>query len=187
MVMNLLSNAVKFTPRGPPALRRSWCASGRALDPVVDDGAGIAPEFLPHVFNRFRQQDDGITGASTRVSGWASQSCTTSWSCTAGASRRKSGGVRARAPGSRSSADSRGGRGGGRRAAAQSVVDASSTAIAGLRILVVDDDLDARDLLAIALEGHGAARAHGAVGRRGAEAPRSRSRFDVLVARHRHA
>ena len=40
-------------------------ADGRALLSVSDTGMGIAPEFLPHVFNRFSQED----GSTTRVYG----------------------------------------------------------------------------------------------------------------------
>jgi PAS domain S-box-containing protein len=62
---NLLTNAVKFTPKGGRVtvqLRR--VASSVELD-VTDTGQGIPPEFLPHVFERFRQAD----GTSTRAHG----------------------------------------------------------------------------------------------------------------------
>jgi signal transduction histidine kinase len=58
---NLLSNAVKFTPPGGSielALRR--LESGLELQ-VADTGAGIAADFLPYVFDRFRQGDASIT------------------------------------------------------------------------------------------------------------------------------
>jgi signal transduction histidine kinase len=57
IVWNLLSNAIKFTPRDGRiqiTLRRE--ASHVAIV-VADDGQGISPEFLPHVFDRFRQGD----------------------------------------------------------------------------------------------------------------------------------
>lgn len=58
---NLLSNAVKFTPRGGHiniTLRRA----GSNVELAVEDtGEGIAPEFLPHVFDRFRQADSSAT------------------------------------------------------------------------------------------------------------------------------
>ncbi len=55
VLMNLLSNAVKFTPAGGSiniALRHD---GGMARLDVTDNGQGIAPEFLPHVFDMFGQ------------------------------------------------------------------------------------------------------------------------------------
>jgi PAS domain S-box-containing protein len=60
LAWNLLSNAVKFTPPGgrvEVALRAAGdCAELR----VKDSGIGIAPDFLPHVFDRFTQSDASI-------------------------------------------------------------------------------------------------------------------------------
>ncbi len=58
-VWNLLSNAVKFTPRGGRVDVVLDHAGGAWTLTVTDTGAGIAPEFLPHVFERFRQADMG--------------------------------------------------------------------------------------------------------------------------------
>ncbi|WP_437878984.1 hybrid sensor histidine kinase/response regulator [Sorangium sp. So ce513] len=61
VVWNLLSNAVKFTPSGgriDVALRR---VGAFAEVTVTDTGAGIAPQFLPHLFERFRQADASST------------------------------------------------------------------------------------------------------------------------------
>jgi signal transduction histidine kinase len=52
---NLLSNAVKFTPRGGEVSVSLKEISGRAEITVSDSGKGISPEFLPFVFDRFRQ------------------------------------------------------------------------------------------------------------------------------------
>ena len=63
VVWNLLTNAIKFTPEGGSVrarLRRS--AAGVELT-VTDTGEGIAPGFLPHVFERFRQADSSRTRA----------------------------------------------------------------------------------------------------------------------------
>jgi PAS domain S-box-containing protein len=56
---NLLSNAVKFTPGGG-SVRVNLTQTGTGIILTVQDtGAGIAPEFLPHVFERFRQGAPG--------------------------------------------------------------------------------------------------------------------------------
>ncbi len=59
---NLLSNAVKFTPRGGTievAIERA--GDNETLLSVTDTGKGIEPGFLPHVFDRFRQADSSMT------------------------------------------------------------------------------------------------------------------------------
>jgi PAS domain S-box-containing protein len=61
VVQNLLSNAVKFTgPRGQVRVRVR-AQDGFARLVVEDDGVGIDPEFLAHVFERFRQADSTTT------------------------------------------------------------------------------------------------------------------------------
>ena len=61
VVWNLLSNAIKFTPdRGKVDVRLERVKTS-ALITVTDTGKGIAPEFLPHVFEQFQQQDGGAT------------------------------------------------------------------------------------------------------------------------------
>ena len=61
VVWNLLSNAVKFTPRGGRVRVRAWRAGDEARVEVSDTGVGIAGDFLPHVFDRFRQADGSTT------------------------------------------------------------------------------------------------------------------------------
>ncbi|HEX8294216.1 MAG TPA: ATP-binding protein, partial [Pyrinomonadaceae bacterium] len=60
---NLLHNAVKFSPEGGRVRVRVGGADGAARVEVEDEGSGIAPEFLPHVFERFRQADMATTRA----------------------------------------------------------------------------------------------------------------------------
>jgi PAS domain S-box-containing protein len=61
VIWNLLSNAVRFTPRGGLVQVRLH-QIGSDLEIVVSDsGAGITPEFLPHVFERFRQADSRLS------------------------------------------------------------------------------------------------------------------------------
>ncbi|MBW4546687.1 MAG: PAS domain S-box protein [Symplocastrum torsivum CPER-KK1] len=78
VVWNLLSNAVKFTPKGGRvevqlsivSSQLAWTMDNRqqTMDKYVqiqvsDTGKGIAPEFLPHVFDRFRQENSSTTRA----------------------------------------------------------------------------------------------------------------------------
>jgi PAS domain S-box-containing protein len=61
MLWNLVQNAVKFTPSGGRVEVRAWRDGGQLRIEVQDTGQGIDPEFLPHVFERFRQQDASMT------------------------------------------------------------------------------------------------------------------------------
>jgi PAS domain S-box-containing protein len=61
VVWNLLSNAIKFTPRGGRVQVRLRREHSYVEIAVADDGQGIEPAFLPHVFDRFRQADPAIT------------------------------------------------------------------------------------------------------------------------------
>jgi signal transduction histidine kinase/ActR/RegA family two-component response regulator len=61
VIWNLLSNAVKFTPEGGTVRVRLHTAAGRAEMVVADSGPGIPAEFLPHVFEPFRQADASTT------------------------------------------------------------------------------------------------------------------------------
>jgi signal transduction histidine kinase/CheY-like chemotaxis protein len=61
VLWNLLSNAVKFTPNGGVVGVELAYGDEQATIRVVDSGIGIDPDFLPHVFDRFRQQDASIT------------------------------------------------------------------------------------------------------------------------------
>ncbi len=58
-VRNLLSNAVKFTPEGGRIEVRLNQTEDDIVIAVKDNGQGIAPSFLPHVFERFRQAESG--------------------------------------------------------------------------------------------------------------------------------
>ncbi|WP_394835378.1 ATP-binding protein [Pendulispora rubella] len=60
---NLLSNALKFTPKGGRIEVRLEQVGPSFEVQVIDSGRGIAPEFLPHIFERFRQADTSTTRA----------------------------------------------------------------------------------------------------------------------------
>jgi signal transduction histidine kinase/CheY-like chemotaxis protein len=65
VIWNLLSNAVKFTPRGGRVEVRLECRGDEAVIQVHDNGQGLTPDLVPHVFERFRQGDS----TTTRVHG----------------------------------------------------------------------------------------------------------------------
>ncbi|HKR12858.1 MAG TPA: ATP-binding protein [Pyrinomonadaceae bacterium] len=155
VVWNLLSNASKFTPvRGTVAIRVSHDKTYVEIE-IADTGPGIAPEFLPHVFERFRQAD----GSTTRTHGGLGLGLAI---------------VRhlVELHGGLISADNFGPRTGAifivklplpsaeltlETANAAALLDeATGIDLAGLSILVVEDDLDALDLLTIDLTEHGA-------------------------------
>jgi len=156
MFWNVLSNAVKFTPVGGRiAVTVSQRGSNVAIE-VRDTGCGIDAAFLPHVFERFRQHDGSTTrrygglglgvaivrqiaalhgGTVTAESaGPGKGSCFTielAWSAEPAA------GTKSAVP-------------------AVSPARLTSLQLRGVRVMVVDDDTDARELTALALEGLGA-------------------------------
>ncbi len=61
VIWNLLSNAIKFTQRGGVVAVALKCAGGTVRLTVADTGEGISAEFLPYVFDRFRQAEGSIS------------------------------------------------------------------------------------------------------------------------------
>jgi PAS domain S-box-containing protein len=61
VVWNLLSNAIKFTPKDGKVKVGLQSVNSQVEITVTDSGIGIPPEFLPHVFERFRQADSSTT------------------------------------------------------------------------------------------------------------------------------
>jgi CheY-like chemotaxis protein/anti-sigma regulatory factor (Ser/Thr protein kinase) len=61
VLVNLLSNAVKFTPAGGEIRVELGEQNGSCFVTVADNGQGISPELLPHIFERFRQGDSSST------------------------------------------------------------------------------------------------------------------------------
>ena len=159
---NLLSNAVKFTPRG------GWISAslGREAESAVvtvrDSGQGIDPGFLPLAFERFRQMD----GSSTRSHGGLGLGLAIVrhlvelhggdvTAASEGAGKGATFVVRLPIEG-RVSEVPRPARAAEGPGGSPEGGHARPGALAGLRLLVVDDQPDARDLIAEMLDGTGA-------------------------------
>ncbi|MBC7969343.1 MAG: PAS domain-containing protein [Verrucomicrobia bacterium] len=61
IVWNLLTNAAKFTPSGGRIDIRLEPSDNQAQITITDTGKGISPDFLPHIFESFRQEDASVT------------------------------------------------------------------------------------------------------------------------------
>jgi PAS domain S-box-containing protein len=159
VVWNLLSNAVKFTPAGGLVEVKLQRVNSHVEISIADSGIGIREDFLPYVFERFRQAD----GSTTRVFGGLGLGLAI---------------VRhlVELHGGSASADSPGEDRGStftvrlplmvsldhpidlrQRVAIPAIVARTdlSTSLSGLRVLVVDDEFDARDLITTMLTGCG--------------------------------
>ncbi|MEW6272868.1 MAG: CHASE domain-containing protein, partial [Thermodesulfobacteriota bacterium] len=157
---NLLSNAVKFTPKGGRIEVRVDHLDGQAVIDVRDDGCGIRPEDLACVFDRFRQVDSSTTRRSgglglglaivrhlVELHGGAVSAHSEGEG--RGATFRVSLPLLAVRASAAVSAD-------GARAAADAGHEAHVPPLAGLRVLVVDDDGETRELIKVILEEFGA-------------------------------
>jgi CheY-like chemotaxis protein len=149
VLWNLLSNAIKFTPRGGTVTVSSGRVGANATIKVVDTGEGMPPELLPFIFDRFRQGD----GSSTRTHGGLGLGL----SIVRHIVELHGGQVQAWSDGAN--------RGAAFQVqlpvrAVQHVEAATGLALepplAGLRVLVVDDEADAREIVATALAQCGA-------------------------------
>ncbi len=156
VVWNLLSNAVKFTPKGGKVEVRLKQADGYAQIIISDTGKGISAEFLPYVFDYFRQADS----TSTRSFGGLGLGLAIVRNII-----EMHGGI--------VKADSHGeGKGAIFTVSLPLVPDESpsltdeqnypaflasnSLPLAGIRVLVVEDDADSRDFITFVLEQDGA-------------------------------
>jgi PAS domain S-box-containing protein len=160
VVWNLLSNAVKFTPRGGRvriALRRR---GAQAEITVADDGIGIAPAFLPYVFDRFQQADvsrtrrvGGLGLGLSIVKNLVELHDGNVWAESQGEGRGATFTVLlpiAEPPAVRMSA----------RSPAADEEAANTVSLDGIHVLTVEDDGDAAELVRRLLEGHGARVSH---------------------------
>ena len=157
VVSNLLGNAVKFTPGGGRVAVRLERAGDSAKIVVEDSGRGISPEFLPHVFERFRQAESttrrshgglgiGLSivrhlvelhgGTVTAESRGENQGATFTVTLPL---------VRAAPPRAAASAT-----------VARPTPTSTDPALVGARVLVVDDDPDTCELLTMVLRDAGA-------------------------------
>jgi signal transduction histidine kinase/CheY-like chemotaxis protein len=152
VVWNLLSNAIKFTAAGGRVELRLERADGQAQITVTDTGEGVAADFLPFIFDRFRQADSTITRRHGGL-GLGLAIVRNLVELHEGSVQAESAGEGygssfiVRLPLARpiegAPADSADGR--------------ATPALQGVQILVVDDDQDALDMLTLVLTDAGAA------------------------------
>ena len=152
VVWNLLSNAIKFTAAGGRVELRLERADGQAQITVTDTGEGVAADFLPFIFDRFRQADSTITRRHGGL-GLGLAIVRNLVELHEGSVRAESAGEGygssfiVRLPLARPI--------GG--APADSADGGATPALRGVQILVVDDDQDALDMLTLVLTDAGAA------------------------------
>jgi CheY-like chemotaxis protein/anti-sigma regulatory factor (Ser/Thr protein kinase) len=161
VVWNLLVNAIKFTPSGGKVSVRLVLNDSKSQIQVADTGEGVAPEFLPHIFDRFRQADSsskrshGGLGLGLAIVRHVVELHGGSVSAESEGSNRGTtffvnlpvAAVASEAHGARSSSA----------AAARTHASAyAAVNLQGLRVLVVDDEPDGREAIAKVLELRGA-------------------------------
>ena len=158
VIWNLLSNAVKFTSSGGHVRLTARRTPTELHIAVTDDGQGISPNFLPFVFDRFRQADAGVArshgglglglaivrhlvelhgGSVVAESPGVGKGATFSVHLPVLGVPRFEPLVRERVP-------------------ASEPISSEIPSLSGIRVLVVDDQRDARDLLATILRQYGA-------------------------------
>jgi PAS domain S-box-containing protein len=162
VVWNLLLNAVKFTPMGGEVSVRVEREGAHARVVVTDTGAGIAPEFLPYVFDRFRQGDQSTTrthgglglglaivrhlvelhGGTVKAES-DGHGCGSTFTLELPRLRNADSGMRIEEEGESARDES-------------AISNLQSEMLSGLRVLVVDDEPDALDLIRAILERKGA-------------------------------
>ncbi len=162
VVWNLLSNAVKFTPIGGEVHVRLEHTESRVRLMVEDTGLGIRPDFLPFVFDRFRQGDQSTTRAFgglglglAIVRHLVELHGGTVKAASEGEGRGSTFTVELPQLEAR---DEEGGRLDEGAAGVKSAVSGAPNfaALEGLHVLVVDDEPDALDLIRVILEQRGA-------------------------------
>ncbi|WP_431103808.1 response regulator [Roseateles noduli] len=166
VIWNLMGNAAKFSPRGSAITLSLRAQDAGVLVEVRDEGQGIAPEFLPHVFDRFTQSD----AASSRQHGGLGLGLAIvkslieahgGWVDVRSEGRGRGAAIRFWLPGEETApttleADTASGglsAFGALGAFGESgAADETAVPLTGLRVLVVEDDVDAGAMLKLILE-----------------------------------
>jgi len=147
---NLLANAIKFTPAGGSITVSLEADTERSRLTVADTGPGLSPDFLPHVFDTFRQADSSLTrvhgglGIGLAIVRHVVELHGGHVSATSAGPGAGSSFV-VELPLVHASTSER------------LVIEASPATLRGVRVLIVEDDRDTRELLESALSGFGAA------------------------------
>ena len=155
VISNLLSNAIKFTPKDGVISVATGIDGDMAWCEVRDNGEGIAAEFLPHIFEKFRQAD---TGSARRFAGLGlglaitKQLVESHGGSIAVHSEGRGKGARFRVRLPRLTPQARA----EIVASEPAHVPHNDKPLAGLRILAVDDEADSRDYLQRLLAEQGA-------------------------------
>ncbi len=158
VLWNLVSNAVKFTPAGGRVAVRAKVAAADVVLEVQDNGAGISPEFLPHVFERFRQEQS----TSSRSFGGLGLGLAIVRQLV----ELHGGSVRATSPGTGLGStfavrlpigtDAAHAPGDPDRPPPDAIPRSGTDPLAGLHIVLIEDEADGRDMLTRMLEREGA-------------------------------
>ena len=151
---NLLSNAVKYTGSGGTVSLRTTRTDGELEIRVSDTGQGIAPAFLPHVFEPFRQASAGTTRTDAGLG--------LGLAIVRHLVHLHGGSVRAESPGLGQGATFivqlpvAAGEPAEARDKPERAQDGGGVRLDGVRVLVVEDDRECRELLQVILENAGA-------------------------------
>jgi PAS domain S-box-containing protein len=167
VVWNLLANAVKFAPSGGGAVEVRAATDGDEVEiEVWDDGPGIDPEFLPYIFDPFRQDDSSTTRRHGGLGlGLAIVKRLVDLHHGTVAARNRidgSGSVFSiRLPAMAPEADMLAAGNGSAKAGVPALrtiggLRTGPPRLSGIQVLVVDDEVDARDVLSTALTAYGA-------------------------------
>jgi signal transduction histidine kinase len=154
MIFNMISNSLKFTPPDGRITVRMSAEGEEAVLRIEDTGEGIAPEFVPHVFDRFRQEQSASTRSHAGLG--------IGLSLVRHLTELHGGTVAVESPGKGQGAiftlrlPLLGTRAAGGKAPGPAAEGLAVRALDGLRVLVVDDEADAREVMAVTLRDAGA-------------------------------